>query len=88
MLWIMLKSNESSEPGSIQSCVDPFRQRLLPWPTKGRPCEVMGPKSFTRPSSLLVVLGDICPPQAPNLCVDFEIIDPKILGPAYGFDFR
>jgi hypothetical protein len=24
-------------------------------------------------------------PTSPNLCVDFEIISPKILGPAYGF---
>jgi hypothetical protein len=31
---------------------------------------------------LLVDPGDICPPQAPNLWVDFEITGPKILGPA------
>jgi hypothetical protein len=29
--------------------------------------------------------GDICPPQAPNLWFDFEIISPEILGPAYEF---
>jgi hypothetical protein len=29
--------------------------------------------------------GDICPPQAPNLWVDFEIIDSKVIGPACGF---
>jgi hypothetical protein len=33
---------------------------------------------------LLVDPGDICPPQAPDLWVDFEIIGPKILGPACG----
>jgi hypothetical protein len=48
----------------------------------------MGPKPFARLSSLLVDPRDICPPQAPNLCVDFKIIDPKIIGPACGFDFR
>jgi hypothetical protein len=30
--------------------------------------------------------GEICPPQAPNLCVDFEIIGPEILGLAYDFE--
>jgi hypothetical protein len=67
MLWIMLKPNEPHGLESIQSCVNPFCQRFLPWPTKGWPSEVMGPKPFARPSSLLVDSGDICPPQAPNL---------------------
>jgi hypothetical protein len=40
-------------------------------------------RSFTLP----VDPGDICPPQAPDLWVDFEITGPKILGPACGFDF-
>jgi hypothetical protein len=61
MLWIMLKSNVSSGLESIQSCVNPF----LHWPTKGWPYEIMGPKPFARPSSLLVDLGDICPPHLP-----------------------
>jgi hypothetical protein len=82
MLRIMFKPNELSGLKSIQSCVDPFCQWFLPWPTKGWPCEVMGPESFARPSSLLVDPRDICPPQAPNLWVDFETIGPKILGPA------
>jgi hypothetical protein len=56
-----------------------------PWPTKGWPCEIIGIKPLARPSCLLVVPGDICPPQAPNLWVDFEIISPKILGPAREF---
>jgi hypothetical protein len=34
---------------------------------------------------LLVDPGDICPPQDPNLWVDFEIIYSKVLGPACGF---
>jgi hypothetical protein len=63
MLRIMLKSNEPSGPESIQSCVDPFRQQFLPWPTKGWSCEIMGPKLFASPSSLLVDPGDICPPH-------------------------
>jgi hypothetical protein len=33
---------------------------------------------------LLVDPGDICPPQAPYLWVNFEINDPMILGPACG----
>jgi hypothetical protein len=87
MLRIMLKSNEPSGPESIQSCIDPFRQQFLPWPTKGWSCEIMGPKLFARPSSLLVDPGDICPPQAPNLSVDFEIIGSKILDLACGLRF-
>jgi hypothetical protein len=63
MLWIILKPNESSGLESIPSCVNPFRQRFLPWPTKVWPCEVMGPKPFARPSSLLVDPRDICPPH-------------------------
>jgi hypothetical protein len=31
--------------------------------------------------------GDIRPPQAPDLWVDFKITGPKILGPAAVFDF-
>jgi hypothetical protein len=40
----------------------------------------LGPlvRSFTLP----VDPGDICPPQAPDLWVDFEVISPKIPGPA------
>jgi hypothetical protein len=66
MLWIMLKPNEPSGLKPIQSCVNPFHQRFLSWPTKGWPCEVMGPKPSARPSSLLVDPGDICPPQRPR----------------------
>jgi hypothetical protein len=54
-------------------------------PMKGWPCGVTDPWPRARPSRLLVDPGDICPPQAPNLRVDFEIISPKILGLAYGF---
>jgi hypothetical protein len=63
MLWIMLKPNEPSGLESIQSCVNPFRTLFLPWPTKGWPCEIMGPKPFAGPSNLLVDPGDICPPH-------------------------
>jgi hypothetical protein len=40
----------------------------------------LGPlvRSFTLP----VDLGDICPPQAPDLLADFEVISLKIPGPA------
>jgi hypothetical protein len=42
----------------------------------------LGP--FVRSFILPVDPGDICPPQAPDLRADFEIISPKILGPACG----
>jgi hypothetical protein len=51
LLWIMLKPIEPSGLESIPSCVNPFRQRFLPWPTKVWPYEVMSPKPFARPSS-------------------------------------
>ena len=35
---------------------------------------------FVRSFTLLVDPGDICPPQAPDLWVDFEINGPMILG--------
>jgi hypothetical protein len=42
----------------------------------------LGP--FVRSFILPVDPGDIRPPQASDLWVDFEIIGPKILGPACG----
>jgi hypothetical protein len=86
-LWIMLKSNEPPRPESAHSLRQPILPAVLPWPTKGKPRESIGPKPFARPSCLLVDPGDVRPPQAPNLWVDFEIISPKILGPAYGRQF-
>jgi hypothetical protein len=56
-----------------------------PRPTKGWPCELLGTRPFVRSFSLPVDPGDICPPQAPHLWVDFEITGPKILGPACSF---
>jgi hypothetical protein len=86
-LWITFKSNEPSGPESAHSLRRPILPAVLPWPTKGRPRESTGSKPFMRPSCLLVDPGDIRPPQAPNLRVDFEIISPKILDPAYGRRF-
>jgi hypothetical protein len=40
----------------------------------------LGP--FVRSFTLLVDPGDICPPQAPDLWVNLEVISPKIPGPA------
>jgi hypothetical protein len=40
----------------------------------------LGP--FVRSFTLLVDLGDIYPPQAPDLWVNLEVISPKIPGPA------
>jgi hypothetical protein len=81
----MLKLGEPYRLKSIHLCVDLFCWKLLPWPTKGWPCGIMGLGPSVRPSCLLVNPGDIRPPQAPNLCVDFEIISPKIPGPACDF---
>jgi hypothetical protein len=82
-----LKSIGPSGLELIRSCADPLHQVFLSKPTKGWPCKISGPKPFARSSSLLVDPGNICPPQAPNLWVDFEIIGPKILGPACSFWF-
>jgi hypothetical protein len=43
----------------------------------------LGP--FARSFTPLVDLGDIYPPQAPDLWVDLEVINPKIQGPKNGF---
>jgi hypothetical protein len=64
LLWIMLKSVGPLGLELIQSCVDPLCQTFLPRPTKGWSCETMGLRPFAKSSSLLVDLGDICPPQA------------------------
>jgi hypothetical protein len=82
MLRVAFEFGEPHGLELIRPHVDPFCWKFLPWPTKGWPCKIMGLGPFVRPSYLLVDPGDICPPQAPNLCVDFEIIGPKILGPA------
>jgi hypothetical protein len=65
LLWIMLEFIGSPGLELIQSCADPFCQIFLPRPTKGWPCETMGPRPFSRSSSLLVDPGDICPPHIP-----------------------
>ena len=44
---------------------------------------VLGP--FVRSFTLLVDPGDIYPPQAPDLWVDLEVINPKIQGPKNDF---
>jgi hypothetical protein len=63
LLWITLKSIGPPGLELIQSCVDPLCQTFLPRPTKGWPCEMMGPRPFAGSSSLLVDPGDICPPH-------------------------
>jgi hypothetical protein len=66
----------------IRPCVDPLHWSSL----LGLPGDVLmnygalGP--FVRSFILLVDPRDICPPQAPDLWVDFEINGPMILGPA------
>jgi hypothetical protein len=75
-------------PSGLES-ID-FSDRPIPLvafarPTKRWPCGATGPRPGARTFRLLVDPRDICPPQAPILWVDFEIIDRKFLGPAYGF---
>jgi hypothetical protein len=76
----MLKPNEPSGLEFIQSCINPFYQWFLPWPTKGWPCEIMGPKSFARPSNLLVDPGDICPPHL-RRAIDADLVLPVVKDP-------
>jgi hypothetical protein len=66
----------------IRPYVDLLHWSFFPRPMKGRPYDLLGP--WARSFILPVDSGDICPPQAPDLWVDFEIISPKILGPACG----
>jgi hypothetical protein len=63
----------------------PISLVVFAWPTTRRPCRVTGLWPHARVFRLLVDPEDIRPPQAPNLRVDFEIIDSKVLGPACGF---
>jgi hypothetical protein len=88
LLRLLFKFIGSSGLALIQSYVNPLHWTSLPRPTKGWPCELLGLRPFARSFSLPVDPGDICPPQAPNLWVDFEITSPKILGPACSFDFN
>jgi hypothetical protein len=62
--WITFKSHEPSWPALAHSLHRPVLPAVLPWPTKGRSRETIGPRPFARPSSLPVDPGDICPPQA------------------------
>jgi hypothetical protein len=79
---IELKSNDPLGPDYASFSCRPIPPAVSSWPTKGQSSEIAGLKPLARPFCLLVDPGDICPPQAPNLWVDFEIIIPKILGPA------
>jgi hypothetical protein len=56
-----------------------------PRPTKGWPCELLGPRASSEVFYPSGGPGGYLPPQAPNLWVDFEKNGPKILGPAYSF---
>jgi hypothetical protein len=56
-------SSDRSGLESIQPCINPLHQTFLLRPTKGWPCEILGPRPFARSFSLLVDPGDIRPPQ-------------------------
>ena len=66
----------------IRACVDPLHWSFLPGPQRDDLTIYWALGPFVRSFILLVDPGDICPPQAPDLWVDFEINGPKILGPA------
>jgi hypothetical protein len=65
----------------------PFIRRSSPGPRKDDLANYWAHGSFVRSFILPVDPGDIRPPQAPDLWVDFEIIGPKILGLACSFRF-
>jgi hypothetical protein len=67
------------QPGLISICFT-GRSSPGPWRSDLTIYWALGP--FVRSFILLVDPGDICPPQAPDLRADFEIISPKIPGPA------
>jgi hypothetical protein len=60
---MLLESVGPSELELIQSCIDPLGQTSLPRPSKGWPCEILGPRPFARSFSLPVGPRDICPPH-------------------------
>jgi hypothetical protein len=64
-----------------------FTRRSSPGPRRDDLANYWAHWPFVRSFILLVDPGDIRPPQAPDLWVDFEITDPKILGPACSFRF-
>jgi hypothetical protein len=82
LLWTSLKSIGSSGFELIRSCTDPLCQMFLPGPTKGRPCEISGPKPFARSSSLLVDPGDICPLHGPTVdTMDYIVSSGHVAAP-------
>ena len=76
---------------AVRVCSNPalrllrFVDRLSPGPRKNDLTIYWALGPFVRSFTLLVDPGDIYLPQAPDLWVDLEVIDPKILGPACGF---
>jgi hypothetical protein len=66
----------------IRPCADPLHWSSLPGPLGDDLTNYGALGPFVRSFILLVDPGDICPPQAPDLWVDFEINGPMILGPA------
>jgi hypothetical protein len=62
-----------------------FTRRSSPGPRRDDLANYWAHGPFVRSLILLVDPGDIRPPQAPDLWVDFEISGPKILGPACSF---
>jgi hypothetical protein len=62
-----------------------FTRRSSPGPRRDDLANDWAHGPLVRSLILLVDPGDIRPPQAPDLWVDFEINGPKILGPACSF---
>jgi hypothetical protein len=59
----------------------PFVGCLSLGPRKNDLTNYWAPGPFVRPFTSSVDPGDICPPQAPDLWVDLEVINSKIQGP-------
>jgi hypothetical protein len=83
------RSNSSGRLGLRQSSLVSilFNGRASPGPRRDDLANYWARRPFARSFSLPVDPGDICPPQGPNLWVDFEMNGPKILGLACSFDF-
>jgi hypothetical protein len=56
-LRIALEFDELLGPRPVSFPRRPIPPVVLPWPTKGWPCEITGPKPLLRPSCLLVDSG-------------------------------
>jgi hypothetical protein len=81
LLRLLLEFGGPSGLAPTRPCVNPFHWSFLQGPQGDDLTNYGALGPFVRSFIPLVDPGDICPPQAPDLCADFEINGPKILGP-------